>query len=168
MPMTPKIFYLTMILGAVLSNILSADEVLTFSEHGKEIKLNYSTIGELKVIAAAHLKSLDQQITEKKKASENKFNPFREDAKIRGEQLIGERERFLQLAWNCPYRKKCDNCDGGKKQWWVGDGLLGTGPCKKCHGRNNYTFDVNPHPAPDTQQQCGIPLGKLLGIGKAN
>lgn len=166
--MTPRILCLTMTLGAFLANILSAEEVLTFSEQGKVTKLTYSTIKDLKVKAAAHLEILDKQIIEKKKASETVINPFRKDARIKYEQLIGERENFLQLEWKCPYWKKCDHCDGGNKTWWVGDDWLNSGPCSKCHGNDNFTIHTKPHLAPDIKEPCGISIRKLLGVVKSD
>jgi hypothetical protein len=130
----------------------------------KEIKfiLDYSSIQDLKQQAKEKLLSLDKEIAEKNFAASIPGNPFRGIALKRLKELTKQREAFLNLKWDCPYLVRCNHCDGGDKNWFVGDGIFRSGPCKKCGGRNKFRVHES-HSIIDSREKCGITIGALLG-----
>ena len=158
--MHSKMFFFIAVFGAVLATTLVGEEALKF----KDVEFKYSTICELKIHTAGYLKNLDADIASKEKAAKSSLNPFHGKAAIRLAQLQLERGEFLKLTLQCPHWIKCDHCDGGKNTWWVGDGWLSSGSCKKCGGKNGYKVHVQPHPVPDGPERCNVTIGKLLGV----
>jgi hypothetical protein len=137
----------------LLSLCASSSAQQTFKPNGKEPGWTYNTIAELHDLAKKHLASLDTQIADKKAASESIMNPLKSIAKKNHDKLVTERKDFLDQSWTCPFWWRCNNCNGGNKQSFVGSGMLNTGPCWKCRRQNGYKYHGD-HYGEDKDYSC--------------
>jgi hypothetical protein len=117
---------------------------------GKEFE--YGTVSELHMYVLTLLKTLDNEIVEKRNAENIILNPFRDKAKTRRVELEKQRRDLLDAHWTCPYWKRCDRCDGGNR-WYVGGGWFGTGACLKCGNKNGFFYHEE-HRWPDEKFSC--------------
>lgn len=149
--MNIKLLFHAFIILLILSTSSNAQQL--FKPNGKEPGWTYHNIAELHDLAKKHLASLDSEIASKKAASESSINPFHAKAKERYGELIKVRKAYLDQTWICPHLWRCDNCDGGKKQSFVGGNWFYTGPCWKCKRQNGYKYHNN-HYGRDKDYSC--------------